>query len=289
MENARELKLNDVDEWTLSSINDVGPVTHPFHIHVNPFEVTSILAPVIDENGNKTLVEQLKNGPVWRDTVKIPGDGKVTMRTRYTDFIGTFVQHCHILDHEDQGMMQLIDIFDPKDPPNALGSSPLPPGSIAPDFQLADSSGKTYSLADFKGKPTVIFFFKGHGCLHCVQQVSVFTDHYLSFTASGIEVIGITSDTQESLSEALQSNPCPFPLLADPKGIAFKEFSCTAPNGLQHGTFMLSEKQKIIWRTVGSSPFLAVEDLIPLKSLEIPDTSVADSPIVQGSESGSGR
>jgi FtsP/CotA-like multicopper oxidase with cupredoxin domain/peroxiredoxin len=289
MENARELKLNDIDEWTLRSINDVGPVTHPFHIHVNPFEVTSILAPVPDENGNTMLVEQLKNGPVWRDTVKIPGDGKVTMRTRYTDFIGTFVQHCHILDHEDQGMMQLIDIFDPKDPPNAFGSSTLPPGSIAPDFQLADSSGKNYSLADFKGKPTIIFFFKGHGCLHCVQQVSVFTDHYLSFKSSGIEVIGITSDTQESLSEALQSNPCPFPLLADPKGIAFEKFRCTAPNGLQHGTFMLSEKQKIIWRTVGSSPFLAVEDLIPLKSLEISGVSGAGSPIVQASELSSER
>ena len=32
-------------------------------------------------------------------------------RTRYDVFTGKFVQHCHILDHEDQGMMQLIEII----------------------------------------------------------------------------------------------------------------------------------------------------------------------------------
>jgi FtsP/CotA-like multicopper oxidase with cupredoxin domain/peroxiredoxin len=288
METARTLKLNDVDEWTLRSINDVGPgapnpptpgngkgmVTHPFHIHVNPFEVTSIMAPATDnegnvimENGKPKLVELLKDGPVWRDTVKIPGLGSVTMRTRYTDFIGTFVQHCHILDHEDQGMMQLIDIVSDK-APTANNSAPLPEiGSVAPDFSLPDAEGRKHGLRDLGGKPAVLFFFKGYGCLHCARQVTAFSEAYRSFVEKGIQVVGITSDTVESLKDASRSYSCPFPLLADPDGIAFARFGCVSDGGVRHGTFSLDAKGQITWRTVGSSPYLGINDLLENASL----------------------
>ncbi|HEX3149951.1 MAG TPA: redoxin domain-containing protein [Gemmataceae bacterium] len=261
METARTLKLNDVDEWTISSINDVGPVTHPFHIHVNPFEVTSIMAPSADDP-NK-LVEQLTNGSVWRDTVKIPGNGYVKMRTRYTDFIGTFVQHCHILDHEDQGMMQLIDIVDPKDAPKVAKPLIKPNElTVAPELTLPDADGKRQSLADLRGKPVALFFFKGHGCLHCAQQVAAFTQHHDAFVKKGIQVIGVTSDSIEDLKQALEFSPCPFTLLADPKGIAFAKFGCVKADGLQHGTFSLDADHRVIWQTIGSSPFLRVKDLL---------------------------
>jgi len=261
METARQLKLGDVDEWTIRSVNDVGLVTHPFHIHVNPFEVTSIMAPPDPKDPTK-LVEQLTDGPVWRDTVKIPGGGYVKMRTHYTDFIGTFVQHCHILDHEDQGMMQLIDIVDKNASPTA-SLRPVPAiDSAAPDFTLPDGEGKAHSLVDFQGKPTVVFFFKGHGCLHCAQQVAAFTEHYQSFLNKGVQVLGVTSDSVETLKTALADTPCPFPLLADPKGIAFAQFGCSTAGGLQHGTFTLDAGQRVKWRTVGASPFVGVESLV---------------------------
>jgi FtsP/CotA-like multicopper oxidase with cupredoxin domain/peroxiredoxin len=269
METARTLKLNDVDEWTLRSINDVGLVTHPFHIHVNPFEVTSIMAPATDNEGNVIMedgkpkvVETLKNGPVWRDTVKIPGGGSVTMRTRYTDFIGTFVQHCHILDHEDQGMMQLIDIVSDKTP-TADHSAPLPKiGSAAPDFTLPDAEGRKHGLHEFGGKPAVLFFFKGYGCLHCARQVMAFSEAYRSFAKKGIQVIGVTSDSVDSLKDASRSFSCPFPLLADPEGVVFARFGCVSSGGVRHGTFSLDAKGQITWRTVGSSPYLGINDLL---------------------------
>jgi FtsP/CotA-like multicopper oxidase with cupredoxin domain/peroxiredoxin len=271
METARTLKLNDVDEWTLRSINDVagGLVTHPFHIHVNPFEVTSIMAPVTDDGGNVVmedgkpkLVEVLKDGPVWRDTVKIPGLGSVTMRTRYTDFIGTFVQHCHILDHEDQGMMELIDIVSDK-APTANNSAPLPEiGSAAPDFTLPDAEGRKHSLHEFGGKPTVLFFFKGYGCLHCAQQVAAFSEAYRLFAEKGIQVIGVSSDSVESLKDAARSYSCPFPILADPEGVVFARFGCVSRGGVRHGTFSLDANGQITWRTAGSSPYMGINDLL---------------------------
>jgi peroxiredoxin len=201
--------------------------------------------------------------PVWRDTVKIPGDGFVTMRTRYTDFIGTFVQHCHILDHEDQGMMQLIDIVEPR-PKVARATATLKPdaGSIAADFALPDASGTMHKLSEVQGKPAVVFFFKGHGCLHCVQQVTAFTDHYREFRKKGIQVIGVSSDTQEALKTALKDFPCPFTLLADPKGVAFAKYGCVSGNELQHGTFTLDAGHNITWSTIGASPFIAVTELL---------------------------
>jgi FtsP/CotA-like multicopper oxidase with cupredoxin domain/peroxiredoxin len=281
METARALKLNDVDEWTLRSVNDVGLVTHPFHIHVNPFEVTSIMAPALGpdgkailENGQPKLQEQLQSGPVWRDTVKIPGGGFVKMRTRYTDFIGTFVQHCHILDHEDQGMMQLIDIV--KKLPKVAATLPNLPsvGSLAADFSLPDANGKLHSLKEMQDKPVALFFFKGHGCLHCAQQVSAFIDHYESFAEQGIEVIGVTSDSADILMRALADSPCPFTLLADPQGIAFAKYGCTGAGGLLHGTFALNANHEIEWRTIGASPYLGVQDLMALLTSSQPKLSL---------------
>lgn len=62
-------------------------------------------------------------GGVIRDTVvqlggpfvpgRPPKGYKVVMRTKYEDFTGRFVMHCHILDHEDEGMMMDVDIVSP--------------------------------------------------------------------------------------------------------------------------------------------------------------------------------
>ncbi len=286
METARVLYLEDVDEWTLTSVNDValGFVTHPFHIHVNPFEVTSIQAPAIDKEGNPiikdggyVLTEQLTDGPVWRDTVKIPGNGIVKMRTRYTDFIGTFVQHCHILDHEDLGMMQLIDIKTQKEKQAAKAAkakaaakatdaknSAAAEGSQAPPFTLPDANGKERSLADFEGRPVSLFFFKGHGCLHCVEQLGAFVAQYKAFKEKGIEVVGITSDEVAELKQGLASFPCPFTLLADPKGEAFARYNCVSVSGLQHGTFVLDADHRVAWGTAGGMPYLGIRSLLEI-------------------------
>ena len=111
----RVLKLNGVDEWTLTS----AVVNHPFHIHVNPFQIVSILNPkgqsIINDAGQCTEPKDDRQYcdliGVYRDTVFVKQNYQVITRTRYQDYIGQFVLHCHILDHEDEGMMQLIEII----------------------------------------------------------------------------------------------------------------------------------------------------------------------------------
>jgi len=114
----RNLVLGGVDEWKLES----DFVSHPFHIHVNPFQVIKIL----DSEGRDVSEFGATDGAdpqypglkgVWKDTlwVKNPGFSAaskytIVVRTRYQRYIGDFVLHCHILDHEDQGMMQNVRI-----------------------------------------------------------------------------------------------------------------------------------------------------------------------------------
>ena len=126
----RYLRLDGVDEWTLRS----DFVSHPFHIHVNPFQVVKILDPAgndvsradIDDKDAKGSIDPqyraLKG--VWKDTLWVKntmtpdpkkGQYTVVVRTRYQRYIGDFVLHCHILDHEDQGMMQNVRIALPDD------------------------------------------------------------------------------------------------------------------------------------------------------------------------------
>ncbi len=87
--------INSTEQWRLE--ND-STVLHPFHIHVNPFQVV--------EN------EGIRYSPpyVWQDTIAIPAGtpqdkGVAVIYQRFLDFTGGHVQHCHILGHEDRGMM----------------------------------------------------------------------------------------------------------------------------------------------------------------------------------------
>lgn len=121
----RVLPLGGVEEWTLQS----RFASHPFHIHVNPFQIVRILDPMgrdvsaagaVDDTGGTADPQYPGLKGVWKDTIWVKslippqaapaGMYTVVLRTRYERYIGDFVLHCHILDHEDLGMMENIRI-----------------------------------------------------------------------------------------------------------------------------------------------------------------------------------
>jgi L-ascorbate oxidase len=105
----RTLLLGTAQKWILTT---EGPTTgnHPFHIHVNPFQVLQILGPDGKEINYEKDPDYLGMKGAWKDTILVKQDYKVIMATRYERYIGDFVLHCHILDHEDKGMMETIRI-----------------------------------------------------------------------------------------------------------------------------------------------------------------------------------
>jgi suppressor of ftsI len=92
--------LDSVEEWHIQVLgaHHGGTEGHPFHIHVNHFEVISIT----DHKTKKTTPVE---GPI-SDTVWVPLESTVVIRMRFKEFTGKSVFHCHILPHEDTGMMQ---------------------------------------------------------------------------------------------------------------------------------------------------------------------------------------
>jgi FtsP/CotA-like multicopper oxidase with cupredoxin domain len=54
--------------------------------------------------------DQGKASAVWQDVVNVPANGRVKVRVAFNDFRGRSVYHCHILDHEDLGMMGVIEV-----------------------------------------------------------------------------------------------------------------------------------------------------------------------------------
>jgi len=87
--------LNECEEWhiVVPSGEHGGTEGHPFHIHVNDFEVKSIAG-----------IEQRRG--LIQDTIWVQQNTASVIRMRFKEWTGKSVFHCHILPHEDTGMMQ---------------------------------------------------------------------------------------------------------------------------------------------------------------------------------------
>jgi len=261
---ARKLWLGEVHEWTLTSRNPIAygaAVSHPFHIHVNPFEVFSIL----NDKGEEQLDIDAKTGlpiPLWRDTVILHENWTVSARTRYEHFDGVFVQHCHILDHEDQGMMELVEISKPpsaEDGHAAAGGSkaleqPLRPYN-APLWALPDAKGKVQRLTELLDGPALLVFFEGFSCLRCHEQIQALIRLHDQFQQQGTRIIAISSDTIESLRVTLGEMDCPFPIVADPEYRAFRQWGCHTGQEPLHGVFLIDAQRSVRWQAISSAPY----------------------------------
>lgn len=101
----RTLVLGTEQMWELASKRG----SHPFHIHVNPFQVIS----VVRTDGGKVDQQYQDLIGAWKDTLLVMPNHKIEIATRYQRYIGEYVLHCHILEHEDQGMMQNVKVVLP--------------------------------------------------------------------------------------------------------------------------------------------------------------------------------
>lgn len=85
------VEVGTVEEWTLTNSS---PMDHPVHLHVWPMQVI--------EGPDRIAA------PRWQDVVNVPAFGRIRVLIAFDDFTGKTVYHCHILDHEDLGMMGTI-------------------------------------------------------------------------------------------------------------------------------------------------------------------------------------
>ncbi len=94
------IPLGSIEEWTVRNDSDD---LHVFHIHQLGFQVMEINGQPMPFNGRV-------------DTIQVPERGEVKLKMAFTDrvILGRFMFHCHVLKHEDRGMMGQVEVYDPR-------------------------------------------------------------------------------------------------------------------------------------------------------------------------------
>ena len=149
-------RLNSVEEWKIINMNNDA---HPMHIHVNDFQVMSI----DDPNRCKTGVEPwgLDNvnvpAPIFNDQHVVSTPATLTLREEFSEFAGTYVIHCHRLNHEDNGLMATINVI----PEVSTHAVAIPGSNGKPaSVQIRDGNGDkvlqtVVPFPGFEGTPSV--------------------------------------------------------------------------------------------------------------------------------------
>ena len=249
-------RLGYPEEWELRSKND----NHPFHIHVNPFEVTTK-----DASGKITC-------RIWKDTILVTPNAPVFIRSRFEDFGGKTVLHCHNLVHEDRGMMSAIEFVGTDTLPSRCVETPssgMKEGSTAADWRLPDSTGAFHTLKQFEGQSLLLVFFRGMACSHCRRQLDAFAAHADALAKVNVKVVAVCPDSPGSLAQAKVGDPqvgaLPFLILSDEDQTAFRAYGCFDGHPL-HGVFAIDGDATVKWHAVGEEPFMEIDALLAMLS-----------------------
>ncbi len=125
--------LGAVEEWTIRNSTDE---LHQFHIHQVDFQVVEINGKPIEFTGH-------------RDNYVVPIRGEIKIVISFTNpiILGRFVYHCHIIEHEDGGMMATIEVYDPKKTANGA----VPTKHLITKSENTNATGGPLHLTDQAG------------------------------------------------------------------------------------------------------------------------------------------
>jgi peroxiredoxin len=140
----------------------------------------------------------------------------------------------------------------------------------APSWTAVDQSGKSHSLAGQAGRPTLLVFYLGSGCPHCIDQLNALGPVAGDFKSAGIDIIAVSTDNVENLNktfaQAKDKDGFPFPIVADPDLTAFNAYRAYDDFEKQplHGTFVIDASGRVRWQDISSAPFDEVQWLLAL-------------------------
>ena len=129
----------------------------------------------------------------------------------------------------------------------------LKEGTIAPNFTAKNANGETVRLKDLRGQKVVLYFYPKDDTPGCTKEACSFRDAFSAFKKRGIEVLGMSVDSEASHRKFTAKYKLPFTLLADPDhtitdtyGVyGEKKFMGRTYMGVKRITFLIDEKGKI--------------------------------------------
>src|SRR6516164_2404418 len=126
-------------------------------------------------------------------------------------------------------------------------------GQKAPDFTLADDSGKTVKLSDFKGKKVVLYFYPKDMTPGCTKEACGFRDDYAELKKRGVEVVGVSVDDQALHQKFTEKYSLPFTLLSDTDHSVMEKYGAWGEKnmygkkimGVLRSTFIIDEESRV--------------------------------------------
>ena len=129
----------------------------------------------------------------------------------------------------------------------------LKEGNAAPAFTANNANGETVRLKDLRGQKVVLYFYPKDDTPGCTKEACSFRDAFSVFKKRGIEVLGVSVDSEASHRKFAAKYNLPFTLLADPdhkiadayRVYGEKKFMGRTYMGVKRMTFLINEKGKI--------------------------------------------
>ena len=131
----------------------------------------------------------------------------------------------------------------------------LAEGTVAPDFTMRDSGGKSMKLSELRGKKSVaVYFYPKDFTPGCTMEATEFSRDYKKFKDAGIEIVGVSPDDEESHQKFRAKMGMPYPLVADTENevskkygvYGLKSFMGREYMGVNRSTFLVDKAGKII-------------------------------------------
>jgi Multicopper oxidase/FG-GAP-like repeat len=134
-------RLNSVEEWRFVNHNNDE---HPIHVHVNDFQVIEYFDPTtgLRTGPDKFSIDNANApAPTMHSDESVIQPGILAIRTRFDEYTGLYVMHCHRLNHEDNGLMALVNVI----PAASIYAVAVPgaPGKPA-EVRLYDGNGDRF-------------------------------------------------------------------------------------------------------------------------------------------------
>ncbi len=143
---------------------------------------------------------------------------------------------------------------------DTLGPFRWTPPPVA-DWMLPDEKKEKVSMKDYLGRATIVIFYLGEGCTHCIEQLAAFAPLTKDFNELGVSLVGISTDDVPGLSKSAKKAKAdggfPFLLVADPKLEVFKRYRAydDFEKFALHGTFLVSPRGNVLWQDISYEPF----------------------------------
>lgn len=125
-------------------------------------------------------------------------------------------------------------------------------GALAPDFSLKDGNGAEWRLSDQRGKVVVLLFYPGDETPICTRQMCSVRDRWEDYSATGAEVVGISTDSVESHKKFAEHHELPLRLLSDGAGEVANLYGAHSliPGKVARSVFVIDANGTIRYRDV---------------------------------------